>query len=197
VIAVFTAPFSYLVDFLFTEILHAPTADQEKANAQESIIVKTGRRMSATARRVSNAGIIAGTRMLNAAKKTRTSFINRGRERVATMMQFDTTIVAPDTTVEAHREATTYVKEKLDQFKSENSNFEERRITLRQRSTSQRFSNVNRDSYSLLETGKKDDKELTIDEKAQLKYDEFDGDFQAQRATMEEYDREELDRIWE
>ncbi len=197
VIAVFTAPVSYVVDFLFTQILHAPTADPNKR--QESSIVRAGRRLSTTVRRASEASVAAGVRMLAAAQKHRGSFIDKSRERVATILQVNTTLVAPDATVEAHREASVFVQAKLDQIKNDNLQFEQLRQTKRQNSLSQRFIAVQRES-SVLNTSslnKRNESQMTLDEKAYAKFYEFDEDFQAQRSSLEDNEREELDRIWQ
>jgi hypothetical protein len=191
---VFTAPCSYLVDFLFTEILHAPTTDTHESN-----IMKAGRRVSATARRISKAGLAASARMMAAVEKTRTSFIDKGRQRVATMMHVDITLVAPDATVEAHREATISVEKKLDKIKSENMDFEKLRISKRQNASSQRFIAVHRDSsvLNIASVHKGDEKLMTVDEMSYAKFYEFDEDFHAQRSGLDEHDRKQLDRIWE
>ncbi len=52
----FTAPINLVVDFLFEDILLAPSADAAKLQ-NSSAILTAGRRMSNAGRRMSNAGM--------------------------------------------------------------------------------------------------------------------------------------------
>jgi hypothetical protein len=59
-VAIFTAPINLFVDFIFKNILSAPTADEIKLQANDTAIQRTGRRASNAIRRAS---ITASTAM--------------------------------------------------------------------------------------------------------------------------------------
>lgn len=92
-VAIFTAPFNLLVDYLFCDILSAPTADAVKVAAEESVLRKAGRRMSNAVRRAS----VSAAKTASAIK-SRLSFIpSWGADTGVTM-----TRVLPESTIEAH-----------------------------------------------------------------------------------------------
>lgn len=67
VVAVFTAPLNLVVDFLFDDILSAPTADSLKAQNEANAMLQAGRRMSNAVRRASLSAATAIRRASNAA----------------------------------------------------------------------------------------------------------------------------------
>ena len=93
VVAIFTAPVNLLVDFLFCEVLSAPTADSLRIQTEETAMKRAGRRMSNAVRRASVS-----------VAKTASSFvtsIKRGSRKMSSL-QPSVTRVMPNTTVEAH-----------------------------------------------------------------------------------------------
>lgn len=93
VVAIFTAPVNLLVDFLFCEVLSAPTADSLKIQTEDTALKRAGRRMSNAVRRASVS-----------VAKTASSFatsIKRGSRKVSSL-QPSVTRLMPNTTVEAH-----------------------------------------------------------------------------------------------
>ena len=92
-VAVFTAPFNLLVDYLFCDILSAPTADAVKVAAEESMVRKAGRRMSNAVRRASITVATTATSL-----KKRMSFLPSWGNSEGVSM----TRVLPESTVEAH-----------------------------------------------------------------------------------------------
>jgi hypothetical protein len=183
VIAVFTAPFSYFVDFLFNGILHAPTSDPNKVNHTRAI-ARTGRRLSAAIRRNSVAAVARGVSLIQAARRNGSSFVGKVRT--------GTTLVAPDATVEAYEAAATFVRPTLERMNSEVVSFEEQRMSLRQTSSTHRLSSLDRSSV----VSHQDEENLPVEERVKAKYEAFEMDFEFHMATLDAYDKDEFRKIW-
>ena len=93
VVAIFTAPVNLLVDFLFCEVLSAPTADSLKIQTEDTTLKRAGRRMSNAVRRASITASKAAGSVSNAFK--------RGSRKLSSI-QPTVTRLMPNSTVEAH-----------------------------------------------------------------------------------------------
>lgn len=127
IVAIFTAPVNLLVDFLFHDLLFAPTADSIKVAAEESTLSKVGRRVSTNIRRASAVGVEIAS---NVAKKARSTFLKSGSEK----LKLETTLVVPDSAAEAHMLAYTSGIELINEVKSANESVINRRKTERSQS---------------------------------------------------------------
>jgi len=200
VVAVLTAPVNMIVDFLCIDILSAPTADQLKVDAQESIVKQTGRRMSAVARRASNVTI-------DAVNKLATKI--DGKKRNSLVMQKH--LMIPDATQTAHVLATSSVKDLLDDVKTHNQQFistrglqrsqslhvekvrNERRITINNASTIGDI--VNQDGVLTSNTNAiVESRGLTA--RVESAFMELTVDIKDQRRKLRPFEQEDFDAKW-
>ena len=113
VVALFTSPANSFVDFIFIDILSAPTADQHKV-AAVSTLGALQRRVSSAARRVSAVGEVV---------------LNKLRPARQTM--FRTTRIVPDYAVEAYSQARASTRHVLTNAQKQCEQYESRRQTQR------------------------------------------------------------------
>jgi len=111
VVATITAPVNLLVDFLFIEILSAPTADSLKVRNRESLVKRVARRSSAVGRRVSSVST-------QALKSLRNSVLRKPRYSFGLTGNVPTTRMVPESAEEAHHIASTSVREILQDVKA-------------------------------------------------------------------------------
>lgn len=105
-VALFTAPINLLVDFLFIEIISAPSADALKTQNQSAV-----RRVM---KRVSNAGRRISAASIQTAGALRKSIFGINRKTSVGKFEVDTTRVVPDSAAEAQILATQSVGALLD-----------------------------------------------------------------------------------
>jgi hypothetical protein len=111
VVAIFTAPINAVVDFTFNEVLSAPTVDTLKVRAQDSAIMRAGRRLSNAVRRASLNAVNAVT----------------AAARFKKVEALTETVIIPESTVTAHSLALASAMNFSDQFKKYTSNLDEMR----------------------------------------------------------------------
>jgi hypothetical protein len=107
---VFLAPLNLVLDFLFIDVLSAPSPDIMKAQLAESSIQRAIRRVSNAARRASAASV----RVIQSVRDKTTS-----RQSARKTFKVDTTRVVPDTTTDAQVLAVTSLGDILKQTRSE------------------------------------------------------------------------------
>lgn len=122
VVALFTSPANSVVDFIFIDVLSAPTADKHKV-AAASALGSMQRRISSAARRVS----AVSERMIN-------------RIRPARQTMFRTTRIVPDYAVEAYSQARASTRHVLTNAQTQCEQYESRRRS--QRATQTRLTNA-------------------------------------------------------
>jgi hypothetical protein len=94
VVAMFTSPVNLIVDFLFHDILSAPTADSLKLQKQDTALKRVARRVSTVGTEVANAGRRVGRRISQASVEAMAALAKEGHSRQ--------TLNIPETTMEAH-----------------------------------------------------------------------------------------------
>jgi hypothetical protein len=133
VVAVFTAPVNLVVDFLFNEVLLAPTADSLKLQAQDSAMTRAGRRVSAVARRAS----VSASAAVSAVKSSAQAIAGRQARGMGTKKAVDknrmtitTTRLIPGETMSAQSLAVMSTSNVVDSFKQSRDTFRAHRDTV-------------------------------------------------------------------
>jgi hypothetical protein len=148
VVAVFTAPVNLMVDFLFDDVLSAPTTSSIKAQNQNTAFQRAGRRMSNAVRRasVSVAGAVSSIRRSSVAAGVALVSIARGGHRKSVALV--RTRVIPAETLSAQSLALACGTNLISRLKEDNANFDaELGVSLRRvaMSPEQRYSELVRD----------------------------------------------------
>jgi hypothetical protein len=129
VVAMFTSPVNLIVDFLFHDILSAPTADSIKLQKQDTAMKRVARRVSTMGTDVANAGRRVGRRISQASVEAMAALAKDGRGRQ--------TLNIPETTMEAHINASVTTGHLVEAIRKHNDS---QRITRdRERSQSTTF----------------------------------------------------------
>jgi hypothetical protein len=126
IVAAFTAPINLLVDFLFLEILSAPSADITKLGEEESTLVKTVRRASLIGAKIGNQVHQRGRELLSTAQQRKSMFRDVRRLRQI-----------PVTASAAHQVALENAHLVLDVARNEHEQYVNRRKTLREQHSAQ------------------------------------------------------------
>ena len=115
VCAIFTSPVNWVVDFVFNDVLSAPTADSIKIRQQDTAMRRAGRRMSNAVRRASVNAAAAATAAVDAAAAFRS-----GKNKDLVM----STRLIPDSTLTAQSLAAASAANLASVFKSYQESFE-------------------------------------------------------------------------
>jgi hypothetical protein len=118
VVALFTAPLNFFVDFVFDEIICAPTAEILKEKAELNSVRKAGRRMSNAVRRAS----ITATNALTSAIATATK--SNSRSRLTMFKDVKVTRLVPAETIRAQARATMVSASFVSQLQEANQRYE-------------------------------------------------------------------------
>jgi hypothetical protein len=116
-----------MVDFLFTEVISAPTVDAMKLAAEESVMTKAVRRVSSVGLETTRKVATAGRRLSNAIAPP----ANRIRKSSLATLTVGTSRLIPEAISEAHVTALASAKEILNTAKQGNDNFASVRKTTR------------------------------------------------------------------
>ena len=116
VVALFTAPLNFFVDFIFDEIICAPTAEVLKEKAELNSVRKAGRRMSNAVRRAS----ITATNALSSAIATAA----KSKSRLTMFKDVKVTRLVPEETMRAQARATMVSASFMTQLQEANHRYE-------------------------------------------------------------------------
>jgi hypothetical protein len=136
VVAICTAPINLVVDFIFDDILSAPTADSVKLAAEPNALQRASKQVAA-ARRTSVAAIKRASVSMQAAVAPR-------RRQSSKLMTTTTTRVIPESTISAQSLANASVTEALGIFKDSHQKYEDERSAILGTNTSKSFVSVSR-----------------------------------------------------
>jgi hypothetical protein len=118
VVALFTAPLNIFVDFIFDEIICAPTAEILKEKAELNSVRTAGRRMSNAVRRAS----ITATKALSSVIATASK--SKPKSRLTILKDVRVTRVVPEETMRAQARATMVSASFMTQFQDANNRYE-------------------------------------------------------------------------
>lgn len=174
VVAVFTSPMNSFVDFLFIDMLSAPTADEDRLNAQDSFANRAQQSVANAVRRVS----IAGQRIMANVQNTvrrKSSFVNARFTRVL-----------PDDALSARAQARLSARDIMLQATEYHNQREEQVRTRRRSSMTRRASSTSEQKQDA------DDDQPTPEEAMQCFYD----DLAEQRLRLRGRQRDAFDSAW-
>ncbi|CAE7472509.1 unnamed protein product [Symbiodinium microadriaticum] len=199
VIAIFTAPVNLLVDFLFIEVLSAPSPDALKAASAESTVSRTVQRVSNVGRRVSAAIVNTAGNIKVGARKTILG-------TAAPKFDVDTTRLVPDAAAEAQILATHSVGNLLDDARSNIDNRENLRRSQRQRASVvkvQKRQEQKQKKYAVLSENSPSKQNLSrmmslsvTDDKLQESFAELCVDMTEQRKVLKRSQQDGFDAMW-
>lgn len=118
----FTSPINLLVDFLFLDILSAPTPDSLKLEQQDTAMKKIARRVSSMGTDVANATRRVGRRISQASVEAVNAFNQHSGKG-----QVRRTLNLPESTMEAHIIASTSAVQIVNKARQENESWMSRR----------------------------------------------------------------------
>lgn len=118
----FTSPINLLVDFLFLDILSAPTPDSLKLEQQDTAMKKIARRVSSMGTDVANATRRVGRRISQASVEAVNVFNQHSGKG-----QVRRTLNLPESTMEAHIIASTSAVQIVNKARQENESWMSRR----------------------------------------------------------------------
>jgi hypothetical protein len=200
VVAMFTAPINLLVDYLFVNILSAPTADALKVKLLHSNAIKRVGEVGTKIRRLSvNAARRASTTLQDAAGQ----ISNTRRGKRISLIQFDEkneTRMIPDDTIRAQRLATASITQILHTIQDVQGNYEENRNALLLTSTSKSL--VSTRNRSDIESFRNQSKVITSpngwtsNSDVDDKYVRLLTEIGAQRKRLKLSEQENFDRKW-
>lgn len=134
-VAVATAPINLVVDFIFDDILSAPTADSAKLNAEPNALQRAGKQLNA-ARRASVNAVRRASVSLQAAIPA--------RRESKKMINTAATRMIPESTISAQSLANASVTEALGIFKESHQKYEDERKSILGHTTSKSMINTSR-----------------------------------------------------
>lgn len=181
VVAVFTAPVNLVVDFLFNEVLAAPTADSLKLQAQDNAMKRAGRRMSNAVRRASTQATAALSSAMQAVG-------DGGNKYMRKNMRITTTRMIPGETQTAQSLAIASTSSVVDSFKQSRESFKSHRETLVGRNKVAGNDNA---SIALALTNTNDPSIRSV-----ALFSEFEKELYAQREVLRVAERPVFDENW-
>jgi hypothetical protein len=176
IVAAFTAPINLVVDFLFIEILSAPSPDAAKLDKEESSVIKT-------VRRVSTVGAAVGNKVLKSQSHLQ-------RKKTQLFQSVQTLRQIPVTASSAHQMALENAHSVLDVAHNENESYVNQRKSIREKSIDVNAKpKAKNSSKSRVRIAAED---LTVDEL----FEEFRIDLLQQRALLASRVQPSFDEKW-